>query len=148
MSGGTFLPHFFSHSFVRRESASEKLFLGTHLHTNCTQRTERTTENGEESNVSTNCKDILLSTYKTNTTIICIFSFRFSLKRPSMLERTGCVKCETPEKSSEKSLVQYTVLITDGRAVKRYVVSVDTRGGDKRLSHVSDCDLLHWHEFW
>lgn len=52
-----------------------KHFLRAHLGTNCTQFSVHTTEDEDKSNVSTNCNDSLLSTYKTIKIIVYTFSF-------------------------------------------------------------------------
>lgn len=128
-----------------------KVFLQAHLDTNCTQVRVRTTEDGEKSDVNTNYKDSLLNPYKTNKITIYIFSVCFSLKWHSLPENSlyGCIKQTMLEKTSKKLLVKYTIIITDVLSMKPYVIQNEKHTAwDKRLFHISSCDLLHWHEFW
>lgn len=110
--GSLFSLTLFLHNFFRRESTSMKLFLQAHLDANCMRFSVRTTEDGEKFNASTSCKDILLSTYKTNTIIIYVF-FLFVHQNVIARLRTGCIKHKTLEKPSQKLFVQYTVMITE-----------------------------------
>ena len=68
-----------------------KLSLRPHLGTNCAQFNVSTKEDEDKSNVSTNCKYDLLSTYKTDKLNIYIFPFGYSLKCHSTLERTKSI---------------------------------------------------------
>lgn len=110
--GSFFSLTLFLHNFFRRESTSMKLFLQAHLDANCMRFSVRTTEDGEKFNASTSCKDILLSTYKTNTIIVYVF-FLFVHQNVIARLRTGCIKHKMLEKPSQKLFVQYTVMITE-----------------------------------